>query len=215
MIGVVIGDSIAEGYPALWGRLQADQGTQYDSNYPNITGQFSTELSRLFGYRFYNHGIISQKSGDIWARWNRDVLAQVYDPSDGRGNQTLSEVPHLVFVHVGVNDFNAGIDINTVKDNFTNMMASLQTNSIQGIFSNVPTRDDLTTTERNNVISFNTWLASTAPTYNIKIFDEYSWCIDDNNSPNVRFDYYNDGVHPNKEGYRLLSQLIYETYTNS
>jgi lysophospholipase L1-like esterase len=214
MFGVAIGDSIAQGYPTLWGRLLRDDDPTYDADYPNITGQFSAEFSRLFGFYWYNHGIAGETSAQVWARWRRDVLGEVYNPSDGRGSQTLPGKADFVFVHVGLNDFSegSGLTPTDTQNNLTAMAQSCQSNNITAIFANVPFRkwNDL------DQVAFNAAITPILQSYGAIVFDAHHFCKDVNNVDQRRFEYYDvDGVHPNKAGYIKLSQMVYETYINS
>jgi lysophospholipase L1-like esterase len=217
MLGVVIGDSIAQGYPDLGSRLNRSGDPTYDSDYPNITGQFSTEFSRLFGFHFYNHGISGQTTAQVWARWRRDVLGEVYDPGDGRGSQTLPGKADFVYVDIGVNDLKttSGLTVTDTENNLLAMAQSCITNNIPVIFSNIAFRSDFNETQHNNIIAIDNWMINTLIPLGIVVFDQYKFSLDVNNPNQVRFEYYADDTHPNKAGYNRLARMAYETYINS
>ena len=69
--GIVIGDSIAEGHPALHGR--------HHGQCENLSGQTSFHLEQAFGLPVLNQGIGGQTCAQIMARWSQDV--EVHSPS--------------------------------------------------------------------------------------------------------------------------------------
>lgn len=215
-IGVVIGDSIAQGSDAFWGRLNVNGVVDLD--YPNYSGQFSGEFSRLFGFYWYNHGIAGQSSVQVLARWNRDVLGQTYDPGDGKGNSTLPQKADYVYIHIGVND--GSLTVAQREANYTNMLTSCKDNNINVVMSNIPFSTLMTSEQRADVVTVNSWLKNNVQTLcpGAVLFDEYSWSVDANISTKTRADYYPDGIHPyggslRKNGYQVLAQMIYYVYS--
>lgn len=125
--GIVIGDSIAEGQPIAYGKL--------NGNPTSVAGQPAYELSRQFGMPIINHGIGGQTTTQVRARWARDVLGQAVDPGDGRGASTLAFAhgvkPTIVFLHCGVNDACLGVMPNDTKANLAFFAQSCRDNGIK------------------------------------------------------------------------------------
>lgn len=212
--GVIIGDSIAEGHPALHGRLHPEHDG-FDPDYPDKPGQLSYELAQLYGFRFYNQGIGSQTTTDIWNRWERDVLGQISDPSDGRGDRTLTTKPNIVVVSAGINDVAGGVDLTTIQNNLISMAESALNNNIEIIFLNVGPFDAATADMLTKIDQLNTFMVGDLLTHNSNaiIVDYYTFIEDPANPGKVNPALTaGDGIHPSKTGYSQLAQLIYNTY---
>lgn len=205
---VVIGDSIAEGHPALHGRLHANGTVAFDSKYASAPGQLNYELSRLTLAHWYNHGIGSQTTAQILARFKRDALGQVFDPGDGRGNKTLPGKPYAVLVNAGGNDL-ATVAEDDIKANLVSMLISLKQNSIVPIFMCIApsSANDVATNTKS--ISINAWMLTTFKNMGAHVFDLWTW--GSNGVGGVKADRYADYVHPSKLGYGLLAQDILES----
>lgn len=198
------------GSNSLYGRLFRNGDATFNANYPNQPGQLAFEFGHLFGFGWYNHGIPSQTTSEIWARWRRDVLAETYDPGDGRGSKTLDKIPKVVYVHTGLNDVNNGVAVATIQQNFINMAQSAIDNGFKIIFSNIPPSTVLDATELATAKSINTWMAATLPTYGAFVVDEFTWAEIPANggAPNAAL--YSDGTHPTMGGYTELARYIYQ-----
>jgi lysophospholipase L1-like esterase len=210
--GVVVGDSIAEGHPALHGRLHANGTNTYDPSVVNQSGQLAYEFGQITGLYWYNQGIGGQVSSQIWGRWNRDVLGQVYSGyNDGLGSQTLPRKPYAVFINIGINDIAQNKDIeNETKVNMVNMAKSARDNGILCIFNNVGAWSDATAAQVQTIQSLNTWMASTLPKYGAYVADYYSWSEDpaQPGSGKINAAFYADHTHPSKPGYKALARYI-------
>ncbi|HHT27129.1 MAG TPA: capsular biosynthesis protein [Firmicutes bacterium] len=207
--GVVIGDSIAEGHPALHGVLHPGPAT-YDPNYPNQPGQLSYELADLSGIRWYNHGIGSQTTEHVRGRWLRDVLALEHDPGDGRGSRTLTSLPDMVVVSVGVNDVSLQIPALTTQTNITYMADTLSALGIPVVFFTLPPSDRFSPEQIQAVRDMNAWMSSNLPGPNVAVVDLYSWFEDPANPGKVNSQLAADYIHPSKEGYRQLAQMAWD-----
>lgn len=207
--GVIIGDSIAAGNNSLGSRLQHDGQNVYDPSYPNQAGQLSYCFEQYFKMPCFNHGIGGQTTNDIWLRWKRDALGEIYDPEDGRGNKTLPGKPHYIYIHVGINDVYRNVDPNITKANFISMAESCKNNGIKVYFSNIPPGDILSNAQILDIKSMNNWMGQTLTTYGAIVIDEYFWAEDPINPGMVKSEFYSDGVHPTKDGYIELSRFIY------
>lgn len=207
-MAVLIGDSIAEGHPALHGRLHPNAVNTYDSAYANQPGQLAYELGMLTGTYIYNHGIGGQTTAQVWARWRRDVLAETFSVGDSRGDKTLDEKPRFVFVNVAVNDVSTGVDEEVTKANLINMAKSARDNNIIAIFNGIPPNNIDTADMIAKKIRINDFLREEFPKYGATFIDIYEWGEDPLNAGKVNPLYYADGVHPNTPGYKDLARYM-------
>ncbi len=211
---VIIGDSIAEGHPEQHGRLHPSGNIDYVEGYRSQGGQLSFELSNKFTMPFLNHGIGGQTSVDIKSRWERDVLHQTKDVGDGRGNQTMSfggQLPHLVYLHVGINDISVGVEIDEMKENFRYFAQSCKDNNIILMLSNVGAYALYNDAKENKAREFNSWLQTDfkAEFEDVEIIDYLDWSTNGSgNYKNLKDGMFADNVHPNKSGYIDFANYI-------
>ena len=212
---VVIGDSQAEGAVLRTGRLTPGGGVGFEPNYLDTIGQLSYHLRELTQMRWFNHGIGSESSNDTWGRWRRDVLAETFDPGDGRGSRTLQRKPQGVVIVTGINDFYLGGDVAQVQGNLENMAASANANDIKCVILNIGVADGNNPTQNAQTDSVNTWLASGALNpYGAVIVDYNTFGRDPAYDDNIHYNstYISaDGIHPTPLGYDTLANIIYRT----
>jgi hypothetical protein len=208
---VLIGDSQAAGAQSNFGRLQTSIGG-VDLTLADVPGQLSYTLARLTNMRFYNQGIGSQTSTQIWARWRRDVLAQTYNVGDGRPTKTLQRIPYGVVVVVGINDFFGGAShVNAVKANLEAMALSARNNGIQCVFLNCPGDEICTLKQVKQIDSLNLYFASGAlQGMGAAVIDYNAWWRDATYNDNVHGNsYITDDIHPSPTGYDSLAVYIF------
>lgn len=211
---VVVGDSIAEGEIERKGRLNV-QG-QFVPDYPSQAGQLSHELAAYSGVFHFNHGIGGQTSSHIRARWPRDVLAQQFDPSDGRGPRTLpaGTQPSLVYLHAGINDIAVEqTPLQTMQDNFRYFASSLAERGITLVIDNIGAYLGMTDAMGAQASAFNDWLRDElAPAFpNVHVVDYLYWSSGGTNDyRTLATDRFADGVHPSARGYVDYSRYIHD-----
>ena len=208
---VIIGDSIAEGHPALHGRLDWDGAGGTDLNWPNSEGQPSYELSCKTNMHYFNQGIGGQTSAQVLARFNRDALGQDFDAGDGRPTITLTRAPKIIWVNVGINDVSALIDTAVTKSNLIKMAVSAQQNGMMIGFNTIGPVNSHDAAQRLMQDDINQFILNELSRYGVMVFDYHTWFVNpaDATTVNPRLDA--DGVHPSKAGYtsygaRLISQ---------
>lgn len=210
--GVVIGDSQAEGNPAADSRL-TNGGAVFSVNYQDVYGTISYTLRQKTKMRWFNHGIGGQTSDQVWARWSRDVLAQTYNPSDGRGSKTLQRKPNIVVVIVGINDFfvHTTRSWRTTAENLENMAKSARDNGIAAVFLNCPGDESANLIQIRKVDSLNTWMASGAlQAFGAAVVDYNSWWRDPTYNDNAHGQaLIADVIHPSAVGYDSLANVIF------
>jgi lysophospholipase L1-like esterase len=207
---VIIGDSQAEGHPAQHGRLHPASNT-FDPSRLDVYGQLSFKLGSLTKMRWFNHGIGGQTTSEVWARWRRDVLAETYDPGDGRGSRTLraGTLPSVVVVIAGINDFyvGGGVSVETVTNNLERMAKSAQDNGIPIVFFNCPGDAVITEKQLRQIDSLNTYFKSGAlQAFGSAIFDYNAWWKSSTWGDNKhRGSWIVDEIHPSEAGYDTLA----------
>lgn len=212
---VLVGDSIAEGEIQRKGRLNI-QG-KFVPDYPSSPGQLSYELALYSGVFHFNHGIGGQTSSEVRARWRRDVLAETFDPGDGRGPRTLPEhtQPRLIYLHVGINDVAAAnTPLQTMQDNFSFFVRSAAGLHIPLVIDNIGAYLGMTDPMIEKTRTFNTWLANTlAPRYpNVAVVDYLYWSSGGTNNYRVLAPgKFADGVHPSPSGYTDFARYVHDT----
>jgi len=201
--GVVIGDSIAEGHPTLHGRLHPDGIAGYSPDYASSPGQPSYELARLTGSHWYNHGIGSQTTTQVLARFDRDAVGLVSDPGDGLGNKTLPGKPYVCLVIAGANDITGGVSAGTIQANMQSMLDKLLAADIVPVFATLAPSSGYTAAQRTAAQSVNQWMLGTLASAGAIVFDLYAWGSD--GGTGVKADRYVDTIHPSRAGYAQLA----------
>lgn len=209
-IGVIIGDSIAEGHKSTHGRLHLSDGS-YNLDKLNESGQMSFHLELLTGLKFVNHGIGGQRTDEILARFDRDVLAKTTTlvPS-----KTLDYKPSLIVISAGVNDILQNKSYENIISNLKSMMNICKENKIYAIFNTIGYFNSVTPTQEQieKIDKINNWLKLQCDK------SKYIKCYDYNNFiksevhgfPNESL--LQDKIHPTKETYRKMAEQIYYTY---
>jgi lysophospholipase L1-like esterase len=216
---ILIGDSIAEGHPALHGRLHPGLTGVFNPSHVDQPGQLGFELAQRLGLRVINQGIGSQSSKEVRARWARDVLGVATDPDDGRGTRTLNEsgtLPRAAYVHVGINDFSLKVPASELKANFVYFAESCQKSGIRLIIDNIGAESDtrwLTPPVRESIQEFNHWLSTEFSKQHpeVLLIDYCSWSTagtGDVTQP--RAEMFADDVHPNQKGYAAFAEFAAE-----
>jgi len=218
--GVMVGDSIAEGHPALHGRLhQSYVDPTFSDAVVNAYGTPAYALSQRTGMHWYNAGIGGQTTTEILARFTRDALGQTVAVGDGRPDSTLPAKPVWVWVNAGINDVSALTSVVTTKANLLKMAVLALNAGVNIGFNTIGPVDAHNVTQRGMQDDINEFILTVLPLYGCHTFDFHSWFADpaDATKTNTRFSA--DGVHPNKTGYnnyvaRLLSDCNLPIYCN-
>jgi lysophospholipase L1-like esterase len=199
---VCIGNSITEGHPSTHGRLHPS----IDLTKDDVPGQITYYLRQLANMRFFNQGIGGQTSSQIWARWDRDVLAKTVS-----GITTLTEKPQGVIIECGINDFYGGISVATLKQNLIKMAASCAREGIYCVILTVPGDEVNNYTQNKQVDEINYWLRTGALNrYHVAIVDFNKWWKDAAYNDNMHGNsLLIDDIHPTPAGYDSLAHFIY------
>ncbi len=234
--GIIIGDSIAEGHPGLHGRLHPGKNI-FDPTYTNKKGQLSYHFEKMFGVPdlenspgessgelFLNHGIGGQTTTDIRNRWERDVLGNNYDPKDGRGDKTIDYdyLPHMVYLHVGINDIFKSETIETMEKNYLFFANSCKEYGIKLYMSNIGPHKSNDNDKIDKAKEINDWLANQfKDDSNTIVIDYLHWASGGIDEPDIYKKYktlkegnFADNCRPNKDGYENFFNYKFAKITN-
>mgnify|MGYP002620902344 CR=1 FL=1 len=203
-VGVVMGDSIAEGYP-LFGRLNIKEQTIQNDDQP---GQISYELKESTGITWYNHAIRGQTTVKILERWCRDVLDEDCDPGDGF-KDTLPVKPRLVIISAGINDVYQGVDIDTTISNLESMVTSAKENSMEIIVYTLHIYDEKDDATLQKIDEINEWIIHTVPTLGGHVYRYDLFCEENEDNREQMFI---DNVHPSKKGHQEIARELIEDF---
>lgn len=203
--GVIIGDSIAEGFPYSTGKLR--RNSIFPHFYFGSDGQISDYLEKQIKYKVINHGISGQTSRQVRARWNRDVLALNDDKLSP--SETLTRKPQFVIIVVGTNDILLNINADEIIDNLNRMINSSLSNNIHTIVLNIPPNFSINEKHLSSIKKVNNWLQNKkTDNSEIVLIDFYDIVNDSNNDGKPKPDMFIDKLHPTRETYKRLSEKI-------
>lgn len=218
--GVIVGDSIAEGHPAVHGRLHQSYVDQtFNDAILNAYGSPAYALSQRTGMHWYNAGIGGQTTTEILTRFDRDALGQTVSVGDGRPNSTLPAKPVWIWVNAGINDVSALTSTVTTKTNLLKMAIKAINAGVNIGFNTIGPVDAHDSTQRAMQDDINNFILTVLPLYGCHTFDFHSWFVDPADATKTNPRLSADGVHPNKTGYnnyvaRLLSDCNLPIYMN-
>ena len=169
----------------------------------SITEEWSHLYPSFFSNRSYiNRGIGGQTTPQMLLRFKPD---------------TIDLHPHIIVLLAGINDVAGNTGPSTVKmitDNIFSMAELAMNKDVKIILSSIlpanafPWNDAIENVS-STIISINSLIKDYALSNGIVYLDYYSSMVDENEGLNS--DYTEDGVHPNKEGYKVMSGLAEKT----
>jgi lysophospholipase L1-like esterase len=165
----------------------------------SITEAWANFNPSLFSDRSYvNRGISGQTTPQMLARFQTDVI---------------DLQPNILIILAGTNDIagNTGpMTIKEISDNIKSMVEQAKSNGIQIVLSSVlpvydyPWNPGLNPADK--IITLNEILKNYAQQNKIFYLDYFSSMVDERNG--LKKAYSNDGVHPNEEGYKIMTKLV-------
>jgi len=218
--GVVIGDSQAEGHPALHGPehwlLSGVPQNTYKYDYPDSPGTLSYRLSQITNYTWRNRGIGGQTTNDIRKRFLRDAFGEVSNPNDARGSQTLSRRPVCVMIIAGINDVPANITPDQTLLNLEWMASQCQQRGVKCVVFNLP-GDALSNQAMLKQVKYvnGKLRLGILDQYGASVVDYEGWWGDSTYRTDAGFDniHHNaliaDDIHPTKTGYDSLAYFAF------
>ena len=164
----------------------------------SITEGWSVLFPKFFeGKPYINRGISGQTTPQMLIRFRADVIALE---------------PKVVLILAGINDIagNTGpADVKMITNNIMSMAELAQSNGIHVIISSILPAKDFPWNPGINpipkILAVNTIIKKFANNNNMIYLDYYSSMVDKDNALKKEYGY--DSVHPNKEGYQVMSLL--------
>ena len=162
-------------------------------------------LSEYFpGRPYINRGISGQTTSQMLIRFQQDVVALH---------------PAAVVILAGTNDIagNTGpMRIEDIEANYTSLAELAAANSIKLIFSSVTPVNNYTPQSQENfaarppekILALNQWLKLYCAPHACTYLDYFSSMVDAHGL--LQKDLADDGLHPNKAGYRIMAHLAEE-----
>lgn len=183
---VCIGDSLTEGY-----------GVGRSENWVALLNESSEN-------NFVNKGISGDTTGGMLSRFQRDVV---------------DEKPRYVIIMGGANDLIMGDSLGTVRANIMAIVHQAYHYRIIPILGTGIKADaasfrkdwaEITDVARLNdmIAAYRDWIIQFCGTYNTKYIDFYAEF--ENKTEGKYGSYLLDGLHPSKEGHRIMADIVHE-----
>jgi membrane dipeptidase len=185
---VALGDSTTAGTPLFQSPLEAPPaGTG------NEESQYAYWLMRRQpGWSVLNRGVNGERSDEIAARFDRDVLAHA---------------PAAVVIIAGVNDVYQGRSVDHVTANLRAMYDRAAAAGIPVIAGSIVPYNTATVEQNRKMHEINSWIAAEAARdNNVIMVDTRAAAAAPDNAD--RLSGSPDGLHPNVEGYRAMADAL-------
>jgi lysophospholipase L1-like esterase len=171
----------------------------------SITEGWETVCPEFFVKKKYvNRGISGQTTPQMLLRFRADVIELK---------------PKIVVILAGTNDIagNSGpATLEMILGNLISICELAKANGIKVVLCSVlpaydyPWKSGLEPAEK--IVVLNKMIVKYAAINNIPYVDYYSAMVDERKG--LKSNYSQDGVHPNKEGYRVMSPIVEKTISN-
>jgi lysophospholipase L1-like esterase len=164
----------------------------------SITDSWIRDSPDFFkGKPYIDRGISGQTSPQMLARFRADVIALK---------------PRVVVILAGINDIAGNTGPSTlemIEDNIASMTELAKANGIRVVLSSIlpafdfPWKQGMQPAEK--VVAVNSWIKSYASKNNSVYLDFFSAFADERKGMPLK--YSADGIHPNKDGYKIMEPL--------
>jgi len=184
---VGLGDSTTAGTPGFLSPLEAppDGRGNRESQYAYWMRKKHPEWTVL------NRGIDGQRSDEILARFDRDVV---------------KNRPDYVIILAGVNDIYQGAPLESIKNNLLLMWQNSISAGIRPISASVLPYNTASHSEAATIRDLNSWIEYTANRLEISFCDTNLAVADPENHDRLRNS--PDGYHPDVSGYRSMGESL-------
>lgn len=165
----------------------------------SITEGWSIEYPEFFeGKSYINRGISGQTTPQMLIRFRSDVI---------------DLKPKVVVILAGVNDIAGNTGYTTlemIENNIASMAELAIANNIKVILSSILPAYDFPWNPgkqpAEKIFWLNQWIKEYAAKKGIVYVDYYSAMVDERKG--LKKEYSGDGVHPNEDGYKIMSPLV-------
>ncbi|MGA8903639.1 MAG: GDSL-type esterase/lipase family protein [Candidatus Bathyarchaeia archaeon] len=187
---VALGDSTTAGTPGFLSPLEAPPNGR-----GNPESQYAYWMMRMHPeWTVLNRGVNGQRSDEILARFERDVL---------------SESPNYVVILAGVNDVYQGAPVESVKEHLLAMYEKATAAKIRPVAATVLPYNAASAGESKAISDLNTWIADTANRLGIPFCDTNRAVSDTGNLDRLLSS--PDSLHPDVSGYRKMGEALAAT----
>jgi len=185
---VALGDSTTAGTPGFKSPIEAPNDGEGDP-----TSQYAYWLVEQHpDWRILNRGVNGERTDEIAARFDRDVL---------------SRQPKVVVVIGGVNDIYQGRPVESVTANLRAVYDRAIEAGIQVVAGTILPYNTATPEQNARMHAVNAWIADQAAGDPNITFVDTSAAVADPNDPD-RLAQSPDGLHPGVEGYRKMAVAL-------
>jgi lysophospholipase L1-like esterase len=145
-------------------------------------------------WRVLNRGINGERSDQIRARFQRDVL---------------TTRPDFTIILAGVNDVYQGFPPEHVEQNLSLMYASALLEGIVPLAATILPYNTMSKQAYTSILEVNAWIKVTAGQVKFPFCDTYSAVVDPDRPGKLRSS--PDGLHPDVSGYRSIGEVLART----
>jgi len=190
LIVVGMGDSTTAGTPGFISPVEAPP-----EGLGNPQSQYCYWMMKAHPeWRILNRGVNGQRSDEILARFERDVV---------------DEKPSVVIVLAGVNDIYQGRTSDSVKRNLETMYALAERNDIVPMAATVLPYNFAGPKERGSIREVNAWVEAASRTPG-RLFCDTNLAVREEGDPDFLASS-PDGLHPDVEGYKRMGMALSAT----
>ena len=185
---VALGDSTTAGTPGFKSPVEAPPEGEGDES-----SQFAYLLTCLHpGWRVLNHGVNGERSDQIAARYDRDVLAHR---------------PDVVIVIAGVNDVYQGLTADHVIAQLQGIYDRARAAGIRVVAGTIVPYNTATSAQNAVMHEINTWIATAAAGDVCIVWADTRAAVADPADPD-RLASSPDELHPDVDGYKRMADAL-------
>ena len=190
LIIVGLGDSTTAGTPDFLSPLEHPPNGK-----GNPESQYAYWMMKSHPeWRVLNRGINGERSDQVRARFQRDVIAAK---------------PNYAIILAGVNDVYQGFPTDYTKQNLTLMYASALLERIVPLAATILPYNTMPEQAYNSIKGLNQWIKATTEQMKFPFCDTYAAVVDPDHPDKLRSS--PDNLHPDVSGYRSMGEALVHT----
>lgn len=187
LVIVGLGDSTTAGTPGFLSPLEHPPNGK-----GNPQSQYAYWMMKSHPeWRVLNRGINGERSDQIRARFQRDVI---------------SAAPYYAIILAGVNDVYQEFPDDHIKQNLSLMYASALQGGILPLAATILPYNTMSKQAYNSIRGLNEWIRLTADSMKFPFCDTYSAVVEPSHPDKLRGS--PDGLHPDVSGYRSIGEAL-------